>query len=111
MLQSRHGSAVVNLGGKEKMGRKEEKQAGWDFPGGPLVKNLHSKAGDSGSIPGWGTNIPHAAKQLSPSATTTELVCSRPHATPREARTLQLEKDSMPQQTAPHHREDPAQPK
>ena len=45
MLQSRHGSAVINLGGKEKVGRKEEKQAGWDFPGGPLVKTLHSKAG------------------------------------------------------------------
>ena len=46
-----------------------------------VVKNPPAHAGDKtdeGSIPGWGTNIPHAAKQLSPSATTTELVCSRP---------------------------------
>ena len=33
----------------------------WDFPGGPVVKNLPCKAGDMGSIPGWGTKIPHAA--------------------------------------------------
>ena len=45
-----------------------------DSPGGPVVKNLPSNAGDVGSIPGWGTKIPHAAGQLSPRATTTELV-------------------------------------
>ena len=45
MLQSRHGSAVINLGGKEKVGRKEEKQAGWDFPGGPLVKTAFQSRG------------------------------------------------------------------
>ena len=38
-----------------------------DFPGGPVVKNPPSNAGDSGSIPGRGTKIP------SPRATTTEL--------------------------------------
>ena len=43
-----------------------------DFPGGPVVKNLPSKAGDAGSIPGQGTKIPHGAGQLSPHATTTE---------------------------------------
>ena len=32
----------------------------WDFLGGPVVNNLPSKAGDLGSIPGWGTKIPHA---------------------------------------------------
>ena len=32
-----------------------------DFPGGPEVKSLPGNAGDSGSIPGWGTKIPHAA--------------------------------------------------
>ena len=31
-----------------------------DFPGGPVVKNLPSNAGDAGSIPGQGTKIPHA---------------------------------------------------
>ena len=43
-----------------------------DFPDGPVVKNLPCKAEDTGSIPGWGTKIPHAAGQLSPRATTTE---------------------------------------
>ena len=47
----------------------------WDFPGGPVVKNLLYYAGDADSIPGQGTKIPHAAEQLSPHATTTELVC------------------------------------
>ena len=32
-----------------------------DFPGGPVVKNLPSNAGDAGSIPGQGTKIPRAA--------------------------------------------------
>ena len=32
-----------------------------DFPGGPVVKNLPSNAGDPGSIPGRGTKIPCAA--------------------------------------------------
>ena len=46
----------------------------WDFPGGPVVKNLASSAGDASSIPGRVTKIPHAVGQLSPHATTTELV-------------------------------------
>ena len=45
----------------------------WDFLGGPVVKNLPTNAGDAGLIPGRGTKIPHAAGQLSPCATTTEL--------------------------------------
>ena len=32
----------------------------WDFPGGPVVENLPSDAGDPGSIPGQVTKIPHA---------------------------------------------------
>ena len=44
----------------------------WDFPRGPVVKNPSCNAGDTGSIPGWGTKIPHAVGQLSPRATTTE---------------------------------------
>ena len=36
-----------------------------DFPGSPVVKNLPCIAGYAGSIPGWGTKIPHAAEQLS----------------------------------------------
>ena len=46
-----------------------------DFPGGPVVKNLPSNAGDAGLIPGQGTKIPRATGQLSPCATTTELAC------------------------------------
>ena len=30
---------------------------GGDFPGGPVVKNLPSNAGDAGAIPGRGTKI------------------------------------------------------
>ena len=43
-----------------------------DFPGGPVVKNLPSNAGDMGSVPGGGTKIPHAVGQLSPWAATTK---------------------------------------
>ena len=37
-----------------------------DFPGGPVVKNPPSKAGDVGSIPDQGKKIPHVMGQLSP---------------------------------------------
>ena len=37
----------------------------WDFPSGPVVKNPPYNARDAGSIPGWGTKILHATKQLS----------------------------------------------
>ena len=43
-----------------------------DFPDGPVVKNLPSNAGHVSSFPGWGTTIPHATGQLSPSATSRE---------------------------------------
>ena len=39
-----------------------------DFPGGPVVENLPSNAGDAGLIPGQGTKFPLATEQLSPSA-------------------------------------------
>ena len=38
-----------------------------------MVKNPPYNAGDTGSIPGQGTEIPHAAGQLSPHTATTEL--------------------------------------
>lgn len=41
------------------------KRLGRDFPGGPLVENLPSKAGDEGLISAWGTKVPHATEQLS----------------------------------------------
>ena len=43
---------------------------GVDLPGGPLVKNLPCNAEDTNSVPGWGTEIPHAAEQLSIHAST-----------------------------------------
>ena len=37
-----------------------------DFPGGPVVKNLPSNEGDSASILGQGTEIPHAEGKSKP---------------------------------------------
>ena len=42
------------------------------FPGCPVVRSLPANAGDTGSIPGPRTKIPHATGQLSPCATVTE---------------------------------------
>ena len=44
----------------------------WDFPGGPMLENLYCNTGEVDSIPGPGTKIPHATRQLSPLATTRE---------------------------------------
>ena len=46
-----------------------------DFPGGPVVKNLPCNAGDSSSILGPGTKIPHAKGHLNLRAATTEPAC------------------------------------
>ena len=51
----------------------QEEKGGEGLPGGPTVKNPPPNAGDTGSIPGGGTKIPHTTGQLSPRATTTEL--------------------------------------
>ena len=37
-----------------------------------MVKNPPSNAGDAGSIPGWGTKIPHTTGQLNLRAATRE---------------------------------------
>ena len=65
-----------------------------DFPGGPVVRNPPSNAGDAGSIPGQGTKI---LPQLSPHAATTEPTRSGAHAP-------QLERENcMPQlERSPH---------
>ena len=42
------------------------------FPGGPVVKNSPSNAGDMGSVPSQQTKIPSAMGQLSSSTTTEE---------------------------------------
>ena len=59
---------------KSRMEIETLKEKGRDFPGNPVVKNLPSNAGDAGSIPGRETKIPHAVGQLSPRATTIELM-------------------------------------
>ena len=91
-----------------------------------MVKSPPSNAGDAGSIPGQGTRIPHAAGQISPSATTTELAClnkrarmlqttepthpgahtpqlerENPHATTRE-KPARYNKEPAPQRMIPH---------
>ena len=38
----------------------------WDFPGGPMVKNLPSNAGYLGLFPGRGTKIPCVTEQTKP---------------------------------------------
>ena len=48
-----------------------------DFPDGPVVKNPPANAGDTGSILGPGTKIPHAVGHLSPYTTPTEATCPR----------------------------------
>ena len=35
-----------------------------DFPGGPVAKNPPCNAGGSGSIPVWGTKLPHAVEPV-----------------------------------------------
>ena len=42
-----------------------------------MVKNLPCNVRDVSSIPDWGTKIPHAKEQLSPHATSRELVCPK----------------------------------
>ena len=44
----------------------------WDFPGGPVVKNLPANSGNMGLISGPGTKIPHAMGQLGMCVATTE---------------------------------------
>ena len=72
----------------------------WDFPGGPVVKNLPSNAGDAGSIPGWGTKIPHAEGHLSLCAATAEPTCSGTHAPQLERKkTCMLQLERSPRTT------------
>ena len=54
LTHSRHSTNVCQIVVKFKNGAER------DFPSGPMVKNTSSNAGDLGSIPGWGTKIPHA---------------------------------------------------
>ena len=64
------------------------------FPGGPVVTNSLSNAGDLGLTPGLGTKISHATGQLSPRASTEPA-----HS---KARGLQLEKSLHAATRIPH---------
>ena len=74
----------------------QEKQS-WDFPGSPVVKSLSSNAGDTGSIPGQGTKIPHAAGQLIPSDRTREgcALQQRPRPTKTHKKTKPVAQTSI----------------
>ena len=65
-----------------------------DFPGGSVVKNLPTIVGDTGSIPGLGTEIPHATGQLGPHTTTTQPALLSPGAA-KTAHVLQLMRPSL----------------
>ena len=99
------GINITSLGFCEDKNWLEHEKCLWDFPGGPVVMNPPSTAGDAGSIPGWGTKIPHAVGQLSPHPTATELVHLNERArvpqttepTCSGARTPQLERSPAPQ--------------
>ena len=69
---------------KKKKKKQGQAGGGGHFPGGPVVKNPSTKAGDTGVIPGPGTshmprgNKACAPRLLSPCAATTEVsTCPR----------------------------------
>ena len=62
-----------------------------DLPGGRVVKNPPTDAGDVGSIPAPGTKIPHAVGQLSPRAATTEAPERFRALAPKQEKPLQWE--------------------
>ena len=69
-----------------------------DFFSGPVVKNPPANAGDTGLIPGLGTKIPYALRQLSLCTTTTEACVPRLESSPRSP---QIEKAYLQQLRAP----------
>ena len=59
-----------------------------NFPSGSVIENLPSNAGDMGSIPCQGTEIPHATGQLSPCPTTRGPACPNERSVPPQQRTI-----------------------
>ena len=70
------------------------------FPGGPVVRNPPSRAGDKGSIAGRETGIPHAVQQLSLCTATTEPTWAHmsPTTEPQLEKPTQNEKNSPSKQ-------------
>ena len=58
--QSSCGSCAISPVDYATYRKQSIKQNCRDFPGGPLVKNLPSSAGDVDSIPDWAIKITHA---------------------------------------------------
>ena len=61
-----------------------------DSPGGLVANNPPCKAGDMGSIPGWGTKTPHASEQLS-------MCTTRESAPQRDTSRETIYRESAPQ--------------
>ena len=75
-----------------------------DFPGGPVVKNPPSNAGDMGSVPDWGTQgteILHAGRQLLIPKTTTRKKAT--YANKTRCTNKQIDKTLLPAQN-PNYR-------
>ena len=75
----------------------------WDFPGGPMVKNPPTNAGETGLIPGLGRshmlqhNEAPMPQLLSPHSATTEAPCSATkETTARKSRPHLLQLDNAP---------------
>ena len=78
-----------------------------DFPGGPVVKNLPSNAGDVSSIPSWGDKSPHA---MGPTYHNQRALMPQPaslHTPEPQHKNLLYHNQRKPM----HHSKDPAQPK
>ena len=73
------------------------------FPGGAVVENPPANAGDMGL-----SRVPHATKQVSLWATTTEPTCHNYWACTPRARALQQEKPTQLEAQAPQGRAAPA---
>ena len=106
MKMEKMGSVERGLGDKYQEileiqhGGRGTKKSSQDFPGGPVVKNPRTNAGDTDSTPGWG-KIPHAVGQLSPCTPTTET-----HSPQRRVALAHCN-----QRKPAHGNEDPVQPK
>ena len=66
------GSETTNI---QHVGGEGFTTQGEDFPGGPVVKNPPSNAGDTGSMPGRGTKVLCVSGQPSLYTATTEPTC------------------------------------
>ena len=69
-----------------------------DFPGGPMIQNPPSNAGNVGSIPGQETKMPHAEGQLSPCTPqlgSPRAITKTPHSQKKKKRKERKEKKEL----------------